>query len=600
MHHLTALIVCILFTIGVVSQWMAWRMKLPAIILLLLFGVLFGEGLELAGVPLVPMESLLPVVSLSVAVILFEGSLNLKFHDIAGYKDVICSLVSIGVLVSLILTAIATHYLLGFSWAVSLLFGSIMVVTGPTVIAPMIRTVLPKVNIANILLWEGILLDAVGAILAVFMFELVTSPGSNWIISSFLFGKLVLTGTVMGVAGGYLFGLVLKNFWMPHYLHNFATLAYVCAIFTLSNIIESEAGLLTVTIMGVWLANTSDVHLEEILNFEESMSLILISVLFIALAAHIDVTEFIALGWPAILLFIAIQFIIRPISVLVSSAKSTLKFREKALLCWIAPRGIVAAAIASLFALKLDLLGFVEAEKIVPLTFFIIFATVVLQSITARWLALKLKVAEPEPKGFLILGADKVARTLARELIRNHIMVRLVDHRWPNIYRANLRGIPTYWGNIVSEHAKRHLDLRGLGNLITLTPLKEMNALALKKYRMVFGPDHIYTISTRDNDPKSTHERRRLPHGARELFHEPMYFATLNEKIKQGYRFKTTTLTDKFTVDDYLKISNGKRLPLFAINPSGTAYVYTHTSKPEPKSGWKIISLTQPTSKSER
>lgn len=592
MSHLTALIVCILFLIGVFSQWMAWRMKLPAIILLLLFGVMFGEGMQAAGIPLVPMEALLPVVSLSVAIILFEGSLNLKFHDIAGYKNAIRNLVSIGALISLILTAIATHYLLNFSWSVSLLFGSIMVVTGPTVIAPMIRTVLPKASIANILLWEGILLDAVGAILAVFMFELVTSQGSNWIMSGWLFAKLIIIGTVMGVAGGYLFGLILKEFWIPHYLDNFATLAYVCAIFTVSNIIESESGLLTVTIMGVWLANTVDIHLEEILNFEESMSLILISILFIALAAHIDLNEFVALGWPAVLLFLAIQFIIRPISVMVSTKGSKLKPREKALLCWIAPRGIVAAAIASLFALKLEILGFDGADKIVPLTFLIIFATVVLQSITARWVAIKLKVADPEPKGFLILGADPVARTLARELMHNHIMVRLVDLAWSNIYRANLRGIPTYWGNIVSNHSKKHLDLQGLGNLITLTPYKEMNALALKHYRMEFGPAHIYTISTRDNDPESIHERRRLPHGARELFQGPIFYAILKEKLEQGYRFKTTTLSNKFTFENYLHPSRGERIPLFAISPNKKVFVFTHTTSPSPKKGWKIIGLT--------
>ncbi|WP_367607801.1 cation:proton antiporter [Legionella sp. W05-934-2] len=594
MHLTAATIVCILFIIGVSSQWLAWRLKLPAIILLLLFGVLFGEGLQWVGIPLIPMETLLPGVSLSVAIILFEGSLNLKFHDIAGYKNVIRNLVSVGVLISLVLTAIATHYLLNFSWSVSLLFGSIMAVTGPTVIAPMIRTVLPKTNLANILLWEGILLDAIGAILAVFLFELITSTGGNWFLSGMLFAELFVTGTILGIAGGYLFGLVLKRYWIPHYLHNFATLAYVCTIFTVSNLIESDSGLLTVTIMGVWLTNTVDVHLEEILNFEETMSLILISILFIMLASHIDVLEFVALGLPAVLLFIAIQFIIRPLSVLASTYGSKLSLREKALLCWIAPRGIVAAAIASLFALKLEIMHFPEAEKIVPLTFLIIFATVILQSITARWVALKLKVADPEPKGFLILGADSIAQSLALELMRNDIMVRLVDLNWADIYQANLKGIPTYWGNIVSEHAKQHLALQGLGNFITLTPFKEMNALALKNYRTEFGPAHIYTISTRDNDPINTNIRRRLPHGARELFQGPVYYAVLNHKFEQGYQFKTTTLTDKFTIADYLHPSQGERLPLFAIDPNGSVFVYTHTTTPEPKKGWKIIGLSSP------
>ena len=592
MQHLSGMIVCILFLIGVMSQWLAWRLKLPAIILLLLFGVLFGEGMQFLDLPLTPMEEFFPLVSLSVAIILFEGSLKLKFHDIAGYRDVIRNLVSIGVIISLFLTALATHYLLNFSWPVSFLFGSIMVVTGPTVIAPLIRTVLPKSNIANILLWEGILLDAVGAILAVFMFELVTTPGSNWVMSGLLFAKMVVTGAVLGVGGGYVFGLVLEKFWVPHFLYNFATLAYVCAIFTVSNIIEAESGLLTVTIMGVWLANTVDVHLEEILNFEESMSLILISILFIFLAAHIDVVEFVSLGWPAVLLFLAIQFVIRPITVLVSTLRSKLSLREKALLCWIAPRGIVAAAISALFALKLEILGFDEADKIVPLTFLIIFATVILQSITSRSIAKKLKVAEPEPNGFLILGADPVAQSLALELIRNKIMVRLVDLNWSNIYQANLKTIPTYWGNIVSEHAKRHLDLSGLGNLITLTPFKEMNALALRNYRMEFGPAHIYSVSTKDNDLICTHERRRLMHGARELFTKSIFYADIKCKLESGFQFKTTSLSDKFTFDNYLHPETGQRLPLIAIDPNGKAYLFTRSSTLEPKRGWKIIGLS--------
>ena len=388
--------------IAIACQWLAWRVKLPAIIFLLLAGICAGPVShwlipdELLG------DLLFPFVSLSVAIILFEGSLTLKFHEIIGLQRVVQNMVTIGMLVTWAITTISTRLVLGFSWEVSFLFGAVMVVTGPTVIVPMLRTVRPKASVANILRWEGILIDPIGATVAVLVYEFIISGGGRPGIGTWFlgFGEIILIGTLIGAGAGYLFGIVLRRHWVPSYLSNVAALALVLAAFVFSNHLHEESGLLTVTVMGIWLANMKWVDVEEILHFKESLSIILISILFIVLAARITFAELFELGAGAIIVFCVIQFLARPLNIIVSTAGSKITWPERHLLAWIAPRGIVAAAVSAVFALKLESLGYADARLLVPMTFMVIIGTVILQSATARPIANWLKVAEPEPKGF--------------------------------------------------------------------------------------------------------------------------------------------------------------------------------------------------------
>jgi NhaP-type Na+/H+ or K+/H+ antiporter len=579
---------------GMACQWVAWRMKLPAILFLLLSGILAGPVLGWLNPDQVFGAMLFPFISLAVAVILFEGSLTLKFQEIRGLEQVIRNMITFGAVVTWIITAVATRLLLHFSWEVSLLFGALMVVTGPTVIVPMIRTVRPKENVAHILRWEGILIDPIGATLAVIVFEIIISGGARGgLATGFVaFGKIVATGGLLGAGCGYLFGVVLRRYWIPRYLQNYAALALVCGLFALSDSIEAESGLLTVTVMGVWLANMKGFELDDILDFKENLSVVLISMLFILLAARMDLEAFVSLGWPALVVFGIIQLLARPLNVQVSALGSRLSMAERHLLAWIAPRGIVAAAISALFAIKLEAAGFAQAHQMVPLTFMVIIGTVLLQSATAGGIARWLNVAEPEPRGFLVIGADPVAQAIAGELHRNGFRVRLADQNWDHIKKARLNGLSAYWGNPVSEHAERHLNLIGIGRLLALTPNRERNALAAMHFRMEFGAANTYTIRNHEPDDQKAEAKTTFRYGGRNLFDEKLTHKTIARLLHAGAELKTTPLTDRFSYERYLQQRSEKRFPLFFIDSRGRIEPVTSTSEMEPEAGWKIIGLS--------
>lgn len=312
------------------------------------------------------------------------------------------------------------------AWQLSFLFGALTVVTGPTVIIPMLKTVRPTASISTILRKEGIVIYPTGASLGVLVYEFIIAGGGQgaWMHTLVTFGMILAAGGITGLVGGYVFGLLLRHRWIPEYLQNLSTLSLVLAAFALSDALQPESGLVTVTVMGMVLSNMKHVEIEEILDFKESLSLLLISMLFILLAARLDLAAIKELGWSVVGIFIVIQFIARPINVMISTLGSDLSWPERHLLAWIAPRGIIAAAISALFALKLETAGFANAQVIVPLVFSVIIGTVILQSLTARPIAVLLKVAEPEPLGFLIIGANTLAIAMAESLVKNGFLLK--------------------------------------------------------------------------------------------------------------------------------------------------------------------------------
>lgn len=585
----------LVLTTGLICQFLAWYLKIPVIIFLLISGIIEGPILGWLNPDQQLGSMLYPIISLSAAIILFEGSLTLKLKNIPDLQRVIQNLITIGLLITWILIAISTHLIIQFSWSMSFLFAAIMVVTGPTVIIPMLKILRPNANIANVLHWEGILIDPIGALLAVLVFEFIIADDIHcgfW-GDLLVFGKILLIGVSLGVASGLAFGLALRKYWIPQQLENFAVLTLVCTIFALSNYLTAESGLLTVTVMGICLANLKNIELEDILNFKESLSVLLISFLFIILAARIDLATFITLGWPALALFAVIQFIIRPINVYLSSLGSKLTLNERHLIAWIAPRGIIAAAISAIFALKMEPLGNPESQKLVPLTFFIIVGTVLLQSFTAKFLALKLKVAEPEPKGFLIIGANKVAQAIAEQLVDNNIAVCLADEDWSLISSAKMKGLTTYWGNPISTHAEDNINMMPMKNLLIITPQIELNILAAKHYRYDFDSDSIYTIQTYIQQGKIA-EKVHFKHSGRIIFGKEITFERLQDWLNTGAKIKTTELTEQFSYSQYLATDEEQCWPLFAIEPNGSIHVFTVDSKVMPTIGWKIIGLACP------
>ncbi len=578
---------------SVLCQWFAWWVKLPAILFLLLVGIIAGPVSGWLNPDVLFGDLLFPLVSLGVAVILFEGSLTLKFSEIAGLESVVRNFVTNGVLVTWAVVSGATFLLLDFSWQLSLLFGAVMVVTGPTVVVPILRTVRPNARIANILRWEGIIIDPIGALLAVLVFEFIVSGrGGGALAHTVLtFLAVVGTGVLSGAVAGYLFGIVLRNRWLPEFLHNVATLGTVCALFAFADGMQSESGLLAVTVMGLWLANMRGVDTDDILDFKESLSVLFISILFIVLAARLDFTLFRQLGGNVLAVFLVIQFVARPLKVLVSTRGAPLSWQEKVLLSWIAPRGIVAAAVIALFALRLEEQQFTDAHLLVPLVFAVIIGTVVLQSATAGLLARWLGVAEPEPRGVLIIGANRVARLIAHGLADSGFRVLLADMNWENIRAARMEGLPVYYGNPVSEHADRQLDLVGIGRVLALTPQRELNSLACLRYRAEFGHAAVFELPVSLEGESAEKKRISALYRGRIAFGGEASFSKLASLVAQDAKLHRTTLTDDFDYESYRKQYAKTLLPLFAIDLRDQLHVYATDADIRPQKGWTVLAL---------
>ena len=582
--------------IGVLAlacQWFAWWVKLPAILFLLLSGIVVGPVSGWIDPDALFGDLLFPIVSLSVAVILFEGSLTLRFSEIKGLERVVRRMVSSGMLVTWTVTTLAAYALLAIPFQLALLFGALTVVTGPTVIVPLLRTVRPTAHLANILRWEGIVIDPLGALLAVLVFEFIISGSGGTALGHtlLLFAEQILTGVVFGAAAGYALGVVLRRYWLPEFLHNAAALMVVFGVFALSNYIRAESGLLTVTVMGIWLANMKDVDVEGILDFKETLSIVLISGLFIILAARLDFEGVALLGWGALGVLLIMQFVGRPLKIMVSTWGSSLTWRERAMLGWVAPRGIVAAAVAVLFALQLEQQGFEQAAMLVPMTFIVIIGTVALQSFTARPVAVLLGVAEPDPRGFLIVGGNPLARAIALALQQNDFRVLLADTSWSNVRAAMMENLPAFFGKVVSEYADRRLDLVGIGQLLALSSVQEENALAAMRYRTEFGVANIYSLQVTSEKEGDT--RTGKPPYGHIAFGEEVSFTQLSKMLGKGAEIHSIGLSDEFGFDEYYKKYFGRAVPLFAINPRGKLFVYTADSDLKLVSGWTIISLIE-------
>lgn len=581
-----------MLVVGFLAQWLAWRVRLPAILFLLLAGILLGP----VGGVLRPDKLLggllFPVVSLAVALILFEGSLSLRFHELPGIGRAVRGLVSYGAVVSLLMLAVAAHVIAGLRWEVALLFGALTCVTGPTVIVPMLRTLRPAARIANTLRWEGIVIDPLGALFAVLIFEAIVSRQQGHALGVFF--ATVCSGALIGALAALLLGFLLRRQLIPEYLQNYGSLAAVLLAFSLSNAIAHESGLLAVTIMGIALGNMRGVHVDDILDFKEHLTTLLVSVLFILLAAR--------LPWPlpdgmlgsGIAIFLVAQWIVRPVSVALATLGSALNWRERALIAWVAPRGIVAASVSALFALRLGELGLRDAQALVPLVFILIIGTVVLQSATARPLAKWLGVAEPEPHGVLVFGSDVVARAIGKALHEADFRVVLADDDWDGIRRARMEGLDTFYGNPASPHAERHLDLVGIGRLLALSTHRERNSLACVHYRQEFGRSKVYRL--RNLAPHESTDRAALADSllAPALFDEAMTHTRFAELLARGWRIKSTGLTATFDWPHFVEQYGSDSVLLFGVAEKGALRVASVKRELEPRPGWTVIALVPP------
>ncbi|MCH4552177.1 MULTISPECIES: cation:proton antiporter [Aestuariibaculum] len=497
--------------LGILSQWVAWRMKLPAILPLILIGLFVGPISTLFSADgskwiepvwngdkgLFPGDSLYSFVSLAIGIILFEGGLTLKRNEISKVGPVILKLISVGGLITFIGGGLAAHFIFGLSWEVSFLFSALIIVTGPTVIAPILRNIPLKKEISTVLKWEGILIDPIGALAAVLMFEFISIEETNgYTLQAIIeFGKIVIVGISFGTTAALILYFSIKKKLIPHYLLNVTALSVVLLVFVESDIFAHESGLLAVVVMGMVLGNSKLPNLKELLYFKESLSVLLISILFILLSANINLEDLlIVYNWKTVLLMAIIIFVLRPLGVFLSCANSGLKFNEKAFISWVGPRGIVAAGIASLFGTKLTLRGEPYAEYITPLVFTTVLVTVLLNAASARYVAKWIGVYLKASKGILIIGASEASRIIARYLKQNARHVVLIDNNLDNIEKAKNLDLDAMQANIYSEDLTNDVELSDIGYLLAFTGSDEINKYSISKFKDHLGERGSYRL----------------------------------------------------------------------------------------------------------
>ena len=585
-------VLTLLLVVGFLAQWLAWRLRLPAILFLLLIGIVIGPATGWFDPDKQLGAFLFPTVSLAVALILFEGSMTLRFSELRGIGTAVHGMVTYGAVLALLMLAAAAHWIAGLPWSIAFLFGALTCVTGPTVITPMLRTLRPNARIASALRWEGIVLDPLGALFAVLVFEAIVSHQQGHSLA--VFAATVGIGAGIGLAVALALGFLLYRQMIPEYLQAYGTLIAVLGAFTLSNKLAHESGLLAVTIMGITLGNLRHIHIQDIMDFKEHLSTLLVSMLFVVLAAR--------LHWPlppgmlmaGILVFVVAQFFIRPVSILVSTFRSSFTWPERALLAYVSPRGVVAASVSSLFALRLGDLGVRGADALVPLVFTLIIGTVVLQSATARPLARWLKVADPDPDGVLIFGSDAVARGIGAALKEHKFQVLLADDDWDGISKARMDGLPVFFGNPTSQHAALNLDPTGIGRLLAMSGRRELNSLACMQYRQEFGRERVYRL--RVLAPQDANARSSFAGSlrAKALFGNDMTHTRFAELLDAGWRIKSNALTDAFGWPEFLAQHGADSVLLFGIEPNGRLRVASNRRKTEPRAGWNVIALVPP------
>jgi len=499
--------------LGILAQWVAWKLKIPAILPLILIGLLVGpiaaefinegskwiEPIWNGKKGLFPGEGLFYFVSLAISIILFEGGLTLKKSEIKNVGPVITKLITLGSVVTFFGAGIFARYIFNLSWEMALLFSSLIIVTGPTVISPILRNIPLKKDVSAVLKWEGILIDPIGALVAVLVFEFISVGGGSGFTQTALieFFKIVLFGSVLGFAFAKGLIFIVNRKFVPHYLLNVVSLSMVLLVFVLSDLLAHESGLLAVVVMGMVIANSKLKSFDELLYFKESLTVLLISILFILLAANMNMSELrLIFNWKTVVLFALVVFIVRPLGVFLSTHKSTLQLNEKIFISWVGPRGIVAAGIASLFGTKLMKQGVEGAEYITPLVFMIVLGTVLLNATTARMLAKMIGVFLKRSEAIVFVGASRSARLIAKYLMENNRRVILLDSNKDYVNDAKEQGIEAINIDIYNDNLGDNVELNDVGYLIAMTGSDVVNKYALERFSDIFGEMGAYRLAT--------------------------------------------------------------------------------------------------------
>ncbi len=592
--------------LGIIAQWMAWRLKLPAILPLILIGLLVGpfstlftdDGTKIiepiwnGKKGLFPGDGLYYFVSLAISIILFEGGLTLKRSEIRNVGPVITKLITIGSLVTFFGAGLAAHYIFGLSWQISFLFSALIIVTGPTVITPILRNIPLKKDVSAVLKWEGILIDPIGALAAVLVFEFISVGESVGYTQTALieFGKILLFGTTFGFTFAHGLAFAIKKKLIPHYLLNVVSLSVVLLVFVESDVFAHESGLLAVVVMGMVMGNMNLPNIKELLYFKESLSVLLISILFILLAANINLSDLeLIYNWETLYIFLIIVFVIRPLGVFISTAGSTLKFNEKLFISWVGPRGIVAAGIASLFGSKLLTRNEPGAEYITPLVFVIVLGTVLLNATTARVFAKVAGVFLKNSQGILIVGASRLSRIIGEYLHKHNRHVVLIDNNATNIEKAKKLGLEAFDANIYSDALSDNIELNDVGYLMSLTGNPDINEFAIDKFGDQFGENGAFRLinSQEMNDPQNNPKEG--------LFSHTDDFIKLMETTKKYPSIHEIDLKDRAHYEQLIEMTNADDdiIPIFLKAPDGDLKIISSYSTDfnDIKKGYSLVYL---------
>lgn len=465
------------------------RMNLPTIVTLLAGGFLLGPQ-GLGWVQPESLGSVFPaVVSLAVGIILFEGGLTLNLREFAASSRAIRRLLTIGVLVTWLGGALVVWLIFRTEPAFALLAGSLVIVTGPTVIVPLLKRIQAAPRVASILHWEGVLIDAIGVFIAILCFEWIVGGQGGQALLNFLLR--VLLGAAVGWGGGWLIQAAIWKRWVPEKMVNAFALASGILLFGISEAFLPESGLLSVTLAGLVIGWKQPIELKEIRAFKAEITDLLIGMLFILLVARLEWRQFLEFGWPGLAALALLILAVRPANVFLSTMGAGLNLREKIFLSWVAPRGIVAASMASLFALSLgaqeEPIG--DPQFLETFTYSVICTTVVLQGFSAGWVARGLGLKKPQPTGWLLVGAHLFARRLAA-LLQKHleVPVLLIDSNSRFVGYAKEDGLTVVQGDALEVDELMESELfQGVAQVLSLTDNAELNRLVRSQWGAKLG-----------------------------------------------------------------------------------------------------------------
>ncbi|MEN8776829.1 MAG: sodium:proton antiporter [Polaribacter sp.] len=568
--------------LGILAQWVAWKFKIPAILPLILIGLLVGpiaaaylsedgskwiEPIWNGEKGLFPGEGLYYFVSLAISIILFEGGLTLKRSEIKNVGPVITKLITVGAAITFFGAGILAHYIFHLSWDLSFLFAGLIIVTGPTVITPILRNIPLKKDISTVLKWEGILIDPIGALVAVLVFEFISVGGGGGFTKTALieFGKILLFGTTFGFTFAHALAFAVNKRLIPHYLLNVVSLSAVLLVFVESELFAHESGLLAVVVMGMVLGNGKLNNIKELLYFKESLSVLLISILFILLSANINIEDLMLLyTWKTASLFAIVVFVLRPLAVFVSTFKSKLKLNEKLFISWVGPRGIVAAGIASLFGSKLIKQGVEGAEYITPLVFMIVLGTVLLNATTARVFAKLVGVFLKKSDAILFVGASNPARLIASFLKAKGKRIILIDSNKNFVKQALDDDLEAFKVDVYDDELTDNIELNDVGYLIALTGSDMVNKHAINKFSPVFGEHGSYKLASSQEIIEATVTERK------NFFTPNDDYINLSEAYRENPNITEVKIANKEEYDKVLEMLSEEEKAVALFIEKGT------------------------------